>query len=92
MEALAAHKKILCFDFGEAIPSKSFDYFHENPEFVEYISSDDELENALENKKENKDPKKMNELLKKFIYIPDGDASKRTEEEIIQTILSYERQ
>jgi len=53
---------------------------------VNYVKEEGELEKNLSKGKIKYDQQRKAEFLKQFIYIPDGKASVRVEEEIIKII------
>jgi len=90
IEALAADKMIISFDFSDLIPDSSFDYFKEDSELVNYVKTKIDLENHILNwQKSNRNQEVRNRFLSKYIYKPDGNSSVRTEVEIINIIKDY---
>src|SRR3989338_5790797 len=88
IEAIANDKMIITPYFGYIITGCGWDYFLNYPNLVNYAKTYDELENyilALSHMVEYNQDKK-NAFLQDFIYLPDGQASLRTEDEIIKII------
>ncbi len=92
IESIIAGKAIISAYFGDLASSERWDYFDDYPELINYIKTEEELEDRIlnYNKYLGYDPKKREEFLKIFISMPDGRASARAEEAIIETIKKYQ--
>ncbi len=88
IEALAANKTIINFDFAGLLDNSSFDYFRDYPGLVNYVKTKEELEEVILHyeKYGQRDPETQAKFLEEFLYIPDGRSSSRTESAIIRTI------
>lgn len=86
MEALIADKIVITPYFGDLITDKPWDFFPGYEDLVNYVKEEGELEKNLSKGKIKYDQQRKAEFLKQFIYIPDGKASVRVEEEIIKII------
>ncbi|OGE82666.1 MAG: hypothetical protein A2846_03345 [Candidatus Doudnabacteria bacterium RIFCSPHIGHO2_01_FULL_49_9] len=92
VEALAANKTIISFDFSKLLADSSFDYFRNYPGLVNYAGSPGELEEIISNyeKYQPRDPEQRRKFLESFLYLTDGRSSNRAEESIITIIKTYE--
>jgi len=91
IEALAAGKTIISFDFGDLLADDSFDYFRSYPGLVNYAKNKQDLEEFILNyeKYNHADPALKQKFLEEFLYMPDGHSSSRAESEIIKAIDNY---
>src|SRR3989344_1824652 len=88
LEGIIANRFIISPYFGDIIPNDALDYFTKYPELVKYAKTEKELsewilqtDRYLDYNQESK-----NKFLTDLIYLPDGRASLRTEQAIINTI------
>lgn len=89
IEAVIAGKIIISPNFGDLLTSqRTWDYFARHPELIVYVRSKEELDDRLLQAQSSQLPptEKRLEFLKDLIYLPDGRASQRAEEAIIQVI------
>ncbi len=88
IEAIVAGKISLSPYFGDIITDKPWDYFAKYPELINYVKSEADLEEYILNPQKylNYSCNRREEFLKELIHIPDGHASIRAEEAIIETI------
>ncbi|OGY47195.1 MAG: hypothetical protein A3J62_02400 [Candidatus Buchananbacteria bacterium RIFCSPHIGHO2_02_FULL_38_8] len=92
IESVIANKVIVSPYFADLVPNTPLDYFGDYPQMVNYVKTMEELEDCLlhpENYKKYNDNDRE-KFLKRFIYIPDGRASIRAEDEIIKVIKDYQ--
>lgn len=91
IEALIAGKPIFSPFFGDlAGPGKAWDYFSNYPELINYIKTEDDLEMLLDLERFTPhDQKLVTEFVEQFAYRPDGQASFRAEQEVINVIEEY---
>jgi len=92
-EAIVAGKISLSPYFGDIITDKPWDYFALYPELINYVKSEADFSEYILNpdKYLNYSQKQRAEFLKELIYIPDGQASFRAEEAIIEAIKEYKK-
>ncbi len=87
VEALAAGKKVISADFSDLLPEKEEDFFTGYFDLLNFARSENELEQLILTQTEQKiEPARRDEFLKIFMSTPDGQASKRAEAAIIETI------
>ncbi len=87
IEALIAGKIILSPDLRDLVPGNNWNYFEDHPELVNYVHSREELFAILDNPgRKNYADEQKNDFLESLISTPDGQAGKRAESEIINTI------
>lgn len=88
IEAIVAGKIGLSPYFGDIITEKPWDYFAKYPELINYIKSEVDLEEYILNPQKylSNSYNRREKFLKELIHIPDGHASLRAEEAIIETI------
>ena len=92
IEALIAGKPIFSPFFGDLVaPGKVWDYFNDYPELINYIKSENELAQMLLEPERfmPRDQKRVAEFVEQFAYRPDGQASARAEQEVINVIKEY---
>jgi hypothetical protein len=90
IEAVLADKLVITPDYAGLLPENEYsaDFFRDYPEFVNCARSESDLEKLI---LDSEEPRKFsverrNQFLEGFIFTPDGQASKRAENEVIQTI------
>lgn len=90
LEALLANKTIISPDFGNL---KTFDYFHETPNFVFYSNKYAEIEKIILNYKDYESPniEEKRKLCEGLFFKIDGKSSERTTQAIISTIEEYKK-
>lgn len=93
IEAVAASKTIVAPFFNDLIAAKHWDYFENYPYLINYVKTEEELEKMI--LKPLLGNPKNEALRKKFleglIFTPDGKASQRAEQAILNTITSGAR-
>lgn len=91
IEAIISGKIIITPYLGNVITDFAWDYFGKQPELVNYATTYQQLEDYILNNQKylgyNKDMR--DKFLQQFIHTPDGQASRRTEQAIIQIIKEY---
>ena len=88
VEAPVAGKLIISPYFGDLIFDKSWSFFEEHPQLVNYVKTARDLEEYIFNadKYLSYDQETKNDFLKKYISTSNGGASIRAEEAIIEII------
>lgn len=91
MEGIIAGKIAISPYFGDLVDGQCWDYFDDYPELINYVKTEAELEERIFNREKylNYDPKRKENFLTFYISTPDGNASVRTEEAIIEAINEY---
>lgn len=94
IEALLAGRRIISPLMQDILPDMPFDYFSRFPLLVTYVQSMDDLEEAVFKPAVRDDAAFQSEreaLLREMIFIPDGRASARAEQAIVDAIIEYQR-
>ena len=88
IESLLAGKMIITPDYGDVLPNRQREYFGNFPELVHYVTAVEQLEELVlhTERYSQVDEHKKNEFLRGVMYLPDGQASRRAEQAILQTI------
>ena len=88
LEGLLAGKTIVTPYFGDLLPGQTWDYFSEHPALVNYAKTDQDLCTLLEHPEQHRryTVEQRNAVLQHLMFIPDGRASQRVEQAIIQAI------
>jgi len=90
LSGILAQRKIFSPYFGDLLSEKHWDYFKDSPELITYILSCEDLEKqvlpSIEKIESSLETSKF--FLTDLIGEPDGRASERTEQKIIETILN----
>jgi len=88
IEAILADKPIISPYFGDFIPDRPWDYFHNHPQLVNYAKTFAELEEYLmyPGQTMNYSQTLKSDFLQDIIANPDGKSSRRAEDEVIKLI------
>lgn len=93
LKAIAADRFLISPYFGDLFSDKSWDYFGEFPELVNYAKTEKDLTELVMNSAlpvpDNQRQKIKTAFLKDLVFNSDGQASRRAEQEIINTIQEY---
>ena len=92
IEAMVANRLIISPYMGDIITDIPWDYFTHYPELVNYARNYQELEEYILNYQKylkHHNQQRENKFLEELIYTPDGRASERTEQAIINAIKNY---
>ena len=87
LEALLCNKPILTPYYGDIIDGDASDIFNGFSELVNYVKTYEELDKMVKHPRDFiARNKKRDDYLELKVYKTDGNASKRTEEQIVRTI------
>ena len=88
IEAIAADRVVISPDFRGIVGEKAVDYFKDYPSLINYAKTLEDLEKYILNHQKylNIDPEIKRKFLEELIYTPDGQASIRAENFIIETV------